>query len=132
MTYEHSTMDKRTYSADKATKDARARVASVVESVPETDRGVAQSLADELVFMAGTLATLRQFILDHGAVSVDDRTGAVKESPAVRSYNAMIPRYASIVKQLCKMGEAAQDQVDPLLEFINGEPDDGEPGDDEA
>lgn len=126
MTYEHSTMDKRTYSANVATKAARERVATVVESVPDTDRGVAQSLADELVFMAGTLATLRQYILDNGAVSVDDRTGAVKESPAVRSYNAMVPRYASIAKQLCKMGEAGANQVDPLLEFINGEPDDDE------
>lgn len=125
MTYEHSTMSKREYSAPQATKAARERVATVVESVPETDRGVAQGLADELVFMAGTLATLRQYILDNGAVSVDDRTGAVKESPAVRSYNAMVPRYASIAKQLCKMGEAGT-TVDPLLEFINGEPDDDE------
>lgn len=126
MTYEKSTMPKREFGSNPAVKATRKRLAPVLESVPETDRGVAETLADELTFMAGTLATLKQYIADNGAVSVDDRTGAVKESPAVRSYSAMVPRYASICKQLCKMGEAGANAVDPLLEFINGEPDDDE------
>ena len=109
----------------KAAKLTRERLAPIVEGVPEDERGAAEALSDELVFMAGTMATLKQFVADHGVVAVDDRTGAVKESPAVRSYNAMVPRYASICKQLCKMSNE-QPAVDPLLEFINGEPDDDE------
>lgn len=124
--YARTTMPKRTWDKNTAERATRERLAAVLESVPDTDKGVAQNLADELVFMSGTLSTLKQFILDHGAVAVDERTGAAKESPAVRSYNSMVPRYASICKQLCKMGEAAQSEVDPLLEFINGEPDDDE------
>lgn len=110
----------------KAAELTRERLAPIVEGVPEDERGAAEALSDELVFMAGTMATLKQFVTDNGAVSVDARTGAVKESPAVRSYNSMVPRYASICKQLCKMSEAGANQVDPLLEFINGGDDDDE------
>lgn len=120
-----SVMPRRKWDKNVAERVTRERLEPIVGGVPESDRGVARNLADELTFMAGTLATLKQFIVDNGAVAVDDRTGAVKESPAVRSYNAMVPRYASICKQLCKMGEAASAQVDPLMEFIN------EAGDDE-
>lgn len=110
----------------KAAELTRERLAPIVEGVPEEERGAAEALSDELVFMAGTMATLKQFVADHGVVAVDGRTGAPKESPAVRSYNAMVPRYASICKQLCKMSEDGANQVDPLLEFINGGDDDGD------
>lgn len=124
--YAHSAMPKRKWDKNAAERATRERLASVLDSVPDTDRGVADNLADELVFMAGALATLKQYVCDSGVVSVDDRTGAVKESPAIRSYNAMVPRYASICKQLCKMGEAGAAAVDPLMEFINGESEDDE------
>ena len=124
--YAHSSMPKRKWDKNAAERATRERLASVLDSVPDTDRGVADNLADELVFMAGTLATLKQYVVDNGAVAVDDRTGAVKESPAVRSYNAMVPRYASICKQLCKLGEAGAAAVDPLMEFITGEGEDDE------
>lgn len=118
----HSTTPPR---ESKAAKLTRERLAPIVEGVPEDERGAAEALSDELVFMAGTMATLKQFVADHGVVAVDDRTGAVKESPAVRSYNAMVPRYASICKQLCKMSEDAP-TVDPLMELLNGEDEDEE------
>lgn len=124
--YAHSAMPKRKWDKNAAERATRERLASVLDSVPDTDRGVADNLADELVFMAGALATLKQYVCDSGVVSVDDRTGAVKESPAIRSYNAMVPRYASICKQLCKMGEAGAAAVDPLMEFINAEGEDDE------
>ena len=111
----HSTTPPR---ESKAAQMTRERLAPIVD-----ERGAAEALSDELVFMAGTMATLKQFVADHGVVAVDDRTGAVKESPAVRSYNAMVPRYASICKQLCKMSEDAP-TVDPLMELLNGEDDD--------
>lgn len=125
--YAHSAMPKRKWDKNAAEKATRERLTPIIEGVPEADRGVAMNLADELTFMAGTLATLKQFIVDNGAVAVDDRTGMAKESPAVRSYNAMVPRYASICKQLCKMCEGAP-EVDPLMAFING--DDGEDDED--
>ena len=124
--YAHSSMPKRKWDKNAAERATRERLAAVLDSVPDTDRGVADNLADELVFMAGTLATLKQYVCDSGVVSVDDRTGAVKESPAIRSYNAMVPRYASICKQLCKMGDAGANAVDPLMEFINAEGEDDE------
>lgn len=124
--YAHSAMPKRKWDKNAAERATRERLASVLDSVPDTDRGVADNLADELVFMAGALATLKQFVVDNGAVAVDDRTGAVKESPAIRSYNSMVPRYASICKQLCKMGDAGAAAVDPLMEFINAEGEDDE------
>ena len=124
--YAHSSMPKRRWDKYAAERATRERLASVLDSVPDTDRGVADNLADELVFMAGALATLKQFVVDNGAVAVDDRTGAVKESPAIRSYNAMVPRYASICKQLCKMADAGANAVDPLMEFINAEGEDDE------
>lgn len=116
-TVSHSTKPPRDSKAEKLTRE---RLAPIVEGVPEEERGAAEALSDELVFMAGTMAALKEFVADHGVVAVDDRTGAVKESPAVRSYNAMVPRYASICKQLCKMSEDTP-TVDPLMELLNGE-----------
>ena len=121
----HSTMPPREYRQPKAVKLTRERLAPIVEGVPEDERGAAEALRDEITFMAGTLATLKQFIADNGAVTLDDRTGTVKESPAVRSYNAMVPRFSAAIKQLCKMSEAAP-KSDPLMELLESADDEDE------
>lgn len=126
--YAHTTMPKREHDKYAAEKTARERLAPIVEGVPEAERGAAEALRDEIVFMSGAMALLKQFCADHGVVAVDDRTGAVKESPAIRSYNSMVPRQCSALKQLCKMSEVATPEVDPLMAFING--DDGEDDED--
>lgn len=70
--------------------------------VPEDRRGVAEALADELEFMTKTLADLKAHIGGHGAVEwyENGKQKHWRESPAMKSYNAMIPRYAALYKQL--------------------------------
>ena len=70
--------------------------------VPENKRGVAEALADELEFMAATLTDLKAHIAEHGAVEwyQNGRQECWRESPAMKSYSALIPRYNATIKQL--------------------------------
>ena len=85
----------------KQVKGAR----ELAETVPEDRRGVAEALADELEFMASTLADLKAHIREHGAVEwyENGRQKHWRESPATKAYNAMIPRYAALYKQLVSL-----------------------------
>ena len=89
--------------------------------VPEDRRGVAEALADELQFMAATLADLKDHIREHGAVEwyQNGKQQHWRESPATKAYNAMIPRYAALYKQLCALlPEGVTDEGDELDEWL--------------
>ena len=89
--------------------------------VDEDRRGVAEALADELEFMASTLADLKAHIAEHGAVEwyQNGKQAHWRESPAMKSYNAMIPRYSALYKQLCALlPEGVADEGDELDEWL--------------
>lgn len=72
---------------------------------PEDRRGVAEALADELQFMAKTLADLKAHISEHGAVEwyVNGKQQHWRESPAMKSYSGLVPRYSALYKQLLSL-----------------------------
>ena len=89
--------------------------------VPEDRRGVAEALADELQFMASTLADLKAHIREHGAVEwyQNGKQQHWRESPATKAYNAMIPRYSALYKQLVGLLPAeVAEQGDELDEWL--------------
>ena len=96
-------------------------VYSLAASVPDDKRSVAEALAQELDFMSRTLTDLKEHIAEHGAVEwyENGRQQHWRESPAMKAYTAMIPRYAALYKQLCGLlPEGIADQGDDLDEWL--------------
>lgn len=89
--------------------------------VAEDRRDVAESLVDEIAFMRRTMAQLKEHVATHGAVELYEN-GAQRcwrESPALKSYNAMVQRYSNLCKQLTALlpdGAAAdEDELETWL-----------------
>ena len=101
------------------------KLKGIFKDIPKDKQQVAESLIEQTAFMQATLKELSLYINENGALASDDK-GNVKESPAVKSYTALINRYSNSIKQLLdllpkdnpepsKEDKAVQDE---LLAFI--------------
>lgn len=70
----------------------------VLKLVPEEKQVIGRGLVDELIFMVDVLTKLKSEIQKKGVVDVTEN--GVKESPAIRSYNAVLKNYSTLWKQL--------------------------------
>lgn len=77
---------------------SRKKISRVLDLISEEQRDIAKNLVEELIFMQGMLKDLKAEIRNGGVV--DTKSGTVKESPAVKSYNQTIQRYGLLLKQL--------------------------------
>ena len=97
----------------------------LVAMVPDDRRSIAEALAQELKFMRVTLGDLKAHIAEHGAVEwyENGKQQHWRESPATKTYNAMIPRYAALYKQLVGMlPEGVADEGDELERWLAENP----------
>lgn len=97
----------------------------IIKQVPEEKQTIAASLVDEIRFMNDTLEDLKEKVARYGTVELyeNGKQKFLRENPAVKSYNTMIQRYASLYKQLSELlpkGPAVSPDSD-LLDFIKGE-----------
>lgn len=95
---------------------------NLAERVSEDRRGVATALADEIAFMWLTLTNLKAHINEHGPVEwyENGKQAHWRESPAMKAYTALIPRYNATIKQLVGLmpAEVAEDMGDELDEWL--------------
>ena len=96
---------------------------NIVKQVPEEKRTVAASLVEEIKFMSDTLEELKGKITEYGTIELyeNGKQKFLRENPAVKSYNTMIQRYATLYKQLADLlpkGTVALPETD-LLNFMN-------------
>ena len=100
-----------------------ATLAQIANLVPEERRAVAKSLVTELNFMRRTLVSLRKHVDEHGA-TVWFKNGSQemwRENPSLKSYTALIARYATLSRQLVSMvPEDEQPEADELDQFLAG------------
>lgn len=77
--------------------------------IPEGRRIVGEKLLVEIKFMAGLLSELRQIVTEEGA-----------DSPALKTYNATIQRYALLYKQFSDLlpKQTGDSGDNALLDFI--------------
>lgn len=98
------------------------RLKAMVQLVPDERRIVAESLVDELTFMAETLDKLKDTVREKGVVEEfkNGKQEFLRESPALKAYNTTIQRYGGLYKQLVDMlPKQAQDNADSALyEFV--------------
>ena len=91
-----------TQGAFMARKRTSTELKEIIEKIPEDKKPIAQRLADELIFMQQTLADLKKQIKEGGTVErfEQGKQNFLRESPALKSYNTTIQRYAQLYKQL--------------------------------
>ena len=109
----------------KYEKKELKKLNAIFKDIQSDKKQLVDSLIGQAAFMQATLYELSLYINRDGAVAVDDK-GNLKESPAVKSYTALINRYSNVVKQLLDLlpknqpEPSAQDKAakDELLSFI--------------
>lgn len=89
----------------KLIKAEKKRFLQILKDLDENKKKAAQGLIDECAFMRATLKQLRDYIDSSGCIDEmqQGEYSILRESPAVRTYNVMIQKYASVCKQLFDM-----------------------------
>lgn len=113
------------FDKEKTTKTETKKLESIFKDIPKDKKQLVDSLMGQAAFMQSTLYELSLYINRDGAVAIDDK-GNSKESPAVKSYTALINRYSNVIKQLLDLLPKNQPEPsssdkaakDELLQFI--------------
>ena len=107
-----------------ARKKISTELKEILEKVPEDKKTVAGRLADEIIFLQATLADLKKQIKEYGTVElfVQGKQQFLRESPALKSYNATIQRYSALYKQLTDLlpKEQEAEKANAIYDFIKG------------
>ena len=89
---------------DKIKKEIR-RLKRIYKDLEGKKKKIAENLIAEAAFMKATLEELKAMIDEHGPVDVMQQGdySIIREHPAVKTYNTMIQRYSTVVKQLADL-----------------------------
>lgn len=107
---------------DKYIKSETKKLNKIKELVPDENKVIATNLIKELAFMSATLEELKDIVAEKGAVEdfQNGKQNFMRESPALKSYTALIPRYSNLYKQLISLvPEEVKETNSELLDFIN-------------
>lgn len=90
---------------DKTIRAEKRRLKVLLEGLEENKKKAAEGLIDECAFMRATLKQYREYITNEGLIDVmpQGEYSIKREHPAVRSYNTMVQKYATVCKQLFDM-----------------------------
>ena len=105
-----------------ARKRINTELKEILERIPEDKKAIAGRIADELIFLQGTLADLKKQIKETGTVErfEQGKQSFLRESPALKSYNVTITRYSQLYKQLSDMlpAEKEAQKANAVYDFI--------------
>lgn len=105
-----------------ARKKINTEIKEILEKIPEDKKAIAARIADELIFMQGTLADLKKQIKEFGTVELFEqgKQSFMRESPALKAYNTTIQRYSQLYKQLADMlpAEKEAQKANAVYDFI--------------
>lgn len=105
-------------------KREKERLVSILNELPPEKLTVANGLIMEAAFMRATLIELRAYIKENGVVEemCQGAYSITRESPAIRSYNAMVSKYDSVCKSIFSLlpKEIVKPKMDDLDAFLNG------------
>ena len=98
-------------------------IKTLIGTLPDAKKSIANGLLDKAVFMDEELSKLQKILSDKGWVE-EYQNGAnqcgLKKSSEADVYNAMIKNYNSTLKQISDLfpADGAAGESDPLLAFI--------------
>ncbi|OYD06096.1 hypothetical protein [Paludifilum halophilum] len=106
---------------DRIKKEVR-RLKRIYKDLEGKKKQVADGLIQEAAFMQATLEELRRMIDEQGPVDSmpQGEYSILREHPAVRTYNTMIQRYTTVVKQLADLlpREEPKEKDDGFESFV--------------
>ena len=88
---------------DTRIKEEIERLNKIFENISENKKTLCSKLIQNAAFMAVTLEDLQETVMKEGAIKEFTNGNGfeiVQEHPAQKSYNTMINRYASVIRQL--------------------------------
>lgn len=107
--------------AKKTTADIKS-LRTVFENTNDNKSKMALSLLDKAEFLNKTLLDLEKKIEEDGVVTImiQGSYSIERENPALKSYNATVKNYSSVIKQIVDLlPESANKQAgEDLLKFI--------------
>lgn len=108
---------------NKQVKNEITRLTSIYKDIERNKKLTAKGLIEEAAFMKATLKELKQSIDESGPIDEmsQGEYSILREHPALRSYNTMVQRYSSILKQLTDLlpKEAQKEVSDGFEDFVN-------------
>lgn len=87
---------------DKIKKEI-AKLKKIFKEIPEDKKKLCEKLIQNAAFMSVTLEELQETVIQEGAIASfvnGNGFSVLQEHPAQKSYNAMINRYSSVIRQL--------------------------------
>lgn len=117
-------MAKKLKKQKKRIKDEIVRLRAVFNTIEDNKLKAVNSIIENVAFMTVTLADLQDDINLTG-VKEEYKNGknqwGMRENPSIGSYNAMIPKYSTLMKQLIDLlpGDDEKDPDDGFEDFIN-------------
>lgn len=91
-----------------------------IDKETNINKPVAYDLLEELVFMKETMDELKRTVQLHGATYVfkQGEQEYLKENPAMKSYNATMPKYNNTLKQLLSLLPEQSDESNAFMNFV--------------
>lgn len=107
---------------DAETKKIYEQIKKILKDVSKAKLDINDNLIKNIAFMTTTLNKLQKEVNEKGVIEKFEqgKQNFLRESPALKSYNATFKNYTSAIKQLNELipeGTAKQDGED-LLKFI--------------
>jgi len=101
-----------------------AELEEILEKIPDDKKYIGQKLIDEIIFMQGTLITLKRKIKENGTEEefIQGKQQFTRESTALTSYNKTIAQYSKLYKQLTDLMPKEQqvEKSNAIYEFLKG------------
>lgn len=112
-----------TVEKDIEIKKEITRLTNLYKDIDRAKRLTAKNLIEEAAFMKSTLKELKSLIDINGPIDEmpQGEYSILREHPALKSYNTMVQRYSTIIKQLMDLlPKEQQKEIDDGFEdFLN-------------
>lgn len=116
-------MSKKEMTKDELIKKEIKRLNQVYADLEGKKKQVAEGLIEEAAFMRVTLGQLKEMIDENGPIDEMPQGdySILREHPAVKTYNTMIQRFTTVIKQLSELlpKESPPEEEDPFNDFVN-------------
>lgn len=91
-----------------------------IDDEEHINKPVAYDLLEELAFMKATMDELKKTVQLHGATYIfkQGEQEYIKENPAMKSYNATVPKYNATMKQLLSLLPEQSDETNEFMDFV--------------
>ena len=115
---------KKNVAKDRQIKNEIARLTKIFKDIDKNKKLSSKGLIEEAAYMKATLKELKVFIDGNGAID-EMQQGSytiLRENPALKSYNTMIQRYTTVIKELINLlpKDIQKETSDGFDEFVGG------------